>query len=188
MSNLYLGLNILLLLIRLFFFKRVLANELALYVPSIGVNRNGGVNRNTHQKSSSDLNFSKLKSPKNSFVHKLFIWFLSLEKLRSEKLFWGGVPIHPDLRYLISQKLLQCHQIKVILCLCLCRWFRRSCTLSRLRTCKHEWRKNMHEMQTQDKHCLYVMSLESIWQNEAHAFKFVILWRVHWKIEKFQSL
>ena len=36
-------------------------------VPSIGVNRNGGVNRNSHQKSSSDLNFSKLK------IHKLFI-------------------------------------------------------------------------------------------------------------------
>ena len=32
--------------------------------------------------------FSKLKNHMNSFVHKLFTWFLSLEKLRSEELFW----------------------------------------------------------------------------------------------------
>ena len=45
-------------------------------MPSIGVNRNGGVNRNTHQKSSSDLNFSKLKNHMKCLWTKLFIWFL----------------------------------------------------------------------------------------------------------------
>ena len=41
------------------------------------VNRNGGVNRNTHQKCSSDLIFSKVKTHMNSFVHKLFNTFSS---------------------------------------------------------------------------------------------------------------
>ncbi len=47
----------------------------------------------------------------NCFVHKLFIWFLSLEKLRSEELFGGcsyspAVPIHPDLRFCFGAALL----------------------------------------------------------------------------------
>ena len=37
-------------------------------VPSIGVNRNGGVNRNKTQKSFSDLNFSNIKNHMNNFV------------------------------------------------------------------------------------------------------------------------
>ncbi len=47
----------------------------------------GTAGRNTHQTSSSDLNFSKLKNYMYSFRTKLFIWFLSLEKFR-EDLFW----------------------------------------------------------------------------------------------------
>ncbi len=59
-------------------------------VPLIGVNTNSRVNRNTHKKkkSSSGLNLSKLKNRMNSSGTKLFRWFLSLEKLRSEELFW----------------------------------------------------------------------------------------------------
>ena len=41
-------------------------------VPSIRLNRNGRVNRNTHKKNSSDLNFSKLKNHMNSLVHTQF--------------------------------------------------------------------------------------------------------------------
>ena len=58
------------------------------FVLSIGVNRKGGVNRNTHQKGSLDLNFSKFKIHMNSFVHKLVHMNFKFGKLRSEEPFW----------------------------------------------------------------------------------------------------